>query len=85
MIGKVEGRGGCMADYRDGQDNPGIKVPPPLIYVLPLILGLLLDRKAHNSSPLCSMERAWGGTIPGGTPTRWVCSPAPSFEERCAL
>ena len=36
-----------MTDYRDEQDNPGIKVPPPLIYVLPLILGLLLDRKAH--------------------------------------
>jgi protein-S-isoprenylcysteine O-methyltransferase Ste14 len=28
-------------------DNPGIKVPPPLIYLLPLLLGLLLDRKAH--------------------------------------
>lgn len=26
-----------MAD--DGQDNPGIKVPPPLIYLLPLVLG----------------------------------------------
>src|SRR5215208_2410656 len=47
MIGGVEGRGGCMTDYRDEQDKPGIKVPPPLIYVLPLILGLLLDRKAH--------------------------------------
>src|SRR5215204_778655 len=28
-------------------DNPGIKVPPPLIYLLPLLLGLILDRKAH--------------------------------------
>jgi hypothetical protein len=27
-----------MADYEDGQDNPGIKVPPPLIYLLPLVL-----------------------------------------------
>jgi hypothetical protein len=25
------------------QDNPGINVPPPLIYLLPLVLGLLLD------------------------------------------
>jgi protein-S-isoprenylcysteine O-methyltransferase Ste14 len=33
-----------MADY---QDNPGIRVPPPLIYLLPLLLGLLLDKKAH--------------------------------------
>ncbi len=31
----------------NNQDNPGIKVPPPLIYVVPLILGLLLDRSAH--------------------------------------
>ncbi len=31
----------------DEQDNPGIRVPPPLIYLLPLILGLLLDRRAH--------------------------------------
>jgi hypothetical protein len=29
------------------QDNPGIRVPPPLIYLLPLFLGLLLDKKAH--------------------------------------
>jgi protein-S-isoprenylcysteine O-methyltransferase Ste14 len=28
-------------------DNPCIKVPPPLIYLLPLLLGLILDRKAH--------------------------------------
>ncbi len=27
----------------DQQDNPGIQVPPPLIYLLPLLLGLLLD------------------------------------------
>jgi protein-S-isoprenylcysteine O-methyltransferase Ste14 len=31
----------------DEPDNPGIKVPPPLIYLLPLLLGLVLDRKAH--------------------------------------
>ncbi len=29
------------------QDNPGIRVPPPLIYLLPLLLGLLLDRRSH--------------------------------------
>jgi protein-S-isoprenylcysteine O-methyltransferase Ste14 len=33
-----------MADERD---NPGIRVPPPLIYVGPLILGLVLDRRRH--------------------------------------
>jgi len=31
----------------DERDDPGIKVPPPLIYLLPLLLGLILDRKAH--------------------------------------
>jgi protein-S-isoprenylcysteine O-methyltransferase Ste14 len=31
----------------DEPDNPGIKVPPPLIYLLPLVLGLLLDRRSH--------------------------------------
>jgi len=37
--------GGNLSD--DERDNPGIKVPPPLIYLLPLLLGLILDRKAH--------------------------------------
>jgi hypothetical protein len=31
----------------DEPDNPGIKVPPPLIYILPLLIGLKLDRKVH--------------------------------------
>ena len=31
----------------DEQDNPGIRVPPPLIYLLPLGAGLLLDRRLH--------------------------------------
>jgi hypothetical protein len=31
----------------DEQDNPGIWVPPPLLYLLVLLLGLLLDRRAH--------------------------------------
>jgi protein-S-isoprenylcysteine O-methyltransferase Ste14 len=29
----------------DDQDNPGIRLPPPLIYLLPLIAGLVLDRR----------------------------------------
>jgi hypothetical protein len=35
----------------DQQDNPGIRVPPPPIYFLALLLGLLLDRRA--TSPSC--------------------------------
>jgi protein-S-isoprenylcysteine O-methyltransferase Ste14 len=31
----------------DNQDNPGIRVPPPLIYLLPLLAGLVLDRRLH--------------------------------------
>jgi protein-S-isoprenylcysteine O-methyltransferase Ste14 len=31
----------------DEPDNPAIRVPPPLIYLLPLALGLLLDRRLH--------------------------------------
>jgi protein-S-isoprenylcysteine O-methyltransferase Ste14 len=31
----------------DGQDNPGIRVPPPPVYLLALLFGLLLDRRLH--------------------------------------
>jgi protein-S-isoprenylcysteine O-methyltransferase Ste14 len=31
----------------DDRDNPGVRVPTPLIYLLPLILGLLLDRRSY--------------------------------------
>jgi hypothetical protein len=31
----------------DNTDNPGIRVPPPLIYVVPLVLGLVLDKRRH--------------------------------------
>jgi hypothetical protein len=31
----------------DDQDYPGIWIPPPPIYLLALLLGLLLDRRAH--------------------------------------
>jgi protein-S-isoprenylcysteine O-methyltransferase Ste14 len=66
MIGGIERRGGCMADYQDEQDNPGIKVPPPLIYVLPLILGLLLDRKAHVPLLPRRAARSLGWPLLGG-------------------
>jgi hypothetical protein len=35
----------------DERDNPGIVVPPPLIYLGPLVLGLLLNRQLPN--PFC--------------------------------
>src|SRR5918992_1441673 len=55
-----------MADYRDEQDNPGMNVPPPLIYVLPLILGLLLDRRAHLPFLRRSAARSLGWPLIGG-------------------
>src|SRR5437763_15588700 len=33
-----------MSDVRD---DPGIQVPPPLIYLVPLLLGVLLDRRRY--------------------------------------
>src|SRR5215213_9471321 len=33
----------------DNQDNPRINITPPLIYVVPLALGLVLDRRARLS------------------------------------
>ncbi len=31
----------------DRQDNPGIRVPPPLIYLFPLVSGFALERWLH--------------------------------------
>ena len=50
----------------DNQDNPGINVPPPLIYVVPLILGLLLDRRAHRPFLPRSAARGLGWPLVGG-------------------
>ena len=50
----------------DDQDNPGINVPPPLIYVVPLILGLLLNRIAHLPFLPRGAARGLGWTLLGG-------------------
>ena len=50
----------------DNQDNPGINVPPPLIYVVPLIVGLLLDRRAHLPFLPRSAARGLGWPLIGG-------------------
>jgi protein-S-isoprenylcysteine O-methyltransferase Ste14 len=55
-----------MADNNDGQDNPGIRVPPPLIYLLPLVLGLVLDRRAHVPFLPRGATRVLGWTLIGG-------------------
>ena len=50
----------------DERDNPGIKVPPPLIYLLPLVSGLLLDRRLHVPFLPSAMRRIIGWTLIGG-------------------
>ena len=50
----------------DDQDNPGIRVPPPLIYVLALLLGLLLNRKLHVPFLSRGAARVLGWPLVGG-------------------
>jgi protein-S-isoprenylcysteine O-methyltransferase Ste14 len=50
----------------DHQDNPGIRVPPPLIYLLALILGLLLDRRSHLPVLPHGVKRLIGWPLIGG-------------------
>ena len=57
-----------MTDNHDNQDNPGINVPPPLIYVVPLIMGLLLDRRVHLHFLPRSAAQGIGWPLIGG----WV-------------
>ena len=53
-----------MAD--DGQDTPGIWVPPPLVYLLALLLGLLLDRRAYVPFVPRGVTRVLGEPLVGG-------------------
>jgi protein-S-isoprenylcysteine O-methyltransferase Ste14 len=50
----------------DDQDNPGIRVPPPLIYLLALLLGLLLNRRLHLPFLPRGMARVLGWPLVGG-------------------
>ena len=50
----------------DDEDNPGIRVPPPLIYLLHLILGLLLDRRAQVPFLPRPIGRFLGWPLVGG-------------------
>jgi protein-S-isoprenylcysteine O-methyltransferase Ste14 len=56
-----------MTDDRDAPGiNPGIKVPPPLIYLVPLVLGLLLDRRRYLSFLPRGVARVLGWSLIGG-------------------
>jgi len=50
----------------DEQDSPGIRVPPPLIYLLPLASGLLLDRKSRIPFLPRRVARILGWPLVGG-------------------
>ena len=50
----------------DDQDKPGIRVPPPLIYLLGLLSGLLLDRRAHVPFLPRGVARLLGWPLVGG-------------------
>jgi protein-S-isoprenylcysteine O-methyltransferase Ste14 len=50
----------------DDRDDPGIKVPPPLIYLVPLVLGVLLDRRRHLPFLPRGVARALGWPLIGG-------------------
>ena len=50
----------------DEQDNPGGWLPPPLTYVLTLLLGLLLDRRLHLPFLPHRVARVLGWPLVGG-------------------
>jgi protein-S-isoprenylcysteine O-methyltransferase Ste14 len=50
----------------DEQDSPGIRVPPPLLYLLPLASGLLIDRKVHIPFLPRRVARILGWPLVGG-------------------
>ena len=50
----------------NGQDNPGIWVPPPLTYLLTLLLGLILDRRLHVPFLPHGLARVLGWPLVGG-------------------
>ena len=53
-----------MAD--DERDNPGFLVPPPLTYLLTLVLGLVLDRSSHVPFLPRGVARILGWPLLGG-------------------
>jgi protein-S-isoprenylcysteine O-methyltransferase Ste14 len=50
----------------DEPDNPAIHVPPPLIYLLPLASGLLLNRRLHIPFLPRRVARIIGWPLVGG-------------------
>src|SRR5829696_6286494 len=53
-----------MAD--DERDNPGFLLPPPMTYLLTLVLGLVLDRRSHVPFLPRGLARILGWPLLGG-------------------
>jgi protein-S-isoprenylcysteine O-methyltransferase Ste14 len=49
----------------DDQDSPGVRVPPPLLYLLPLASGLLIDRSLYIRSLPRRVARIIGWPLVG--------------------
>lgn len=49
----------------DERDNPGFLLPPPLTYLLTLVLGLVLDRRSHLPFLPRSVARILGWPLLG--------------------
>ncbi len=65
----------------DGPDNSAIKVPPPLIYLLPLVSGLHLDRRVHVSFFHAVWHAATGGySWPAGALLGWFLRMVPGAD-----
>ena len=54
------------ARIADEQDNPGGWLPPPLTYLLTLLLGLVLDRRLHLPFLPNRVARVLGWPLVGG-------------------
>jgi protein-S-isoprenylcysteine O-methyltransferase Ste14 len=50
----------------DEQDSAGVRVPPPLLYLLPLASGLVLDRRLHIPFLPRRVARILGWALVGG-------------------
>jgi protein-S-isoprenylcysteine O-methyltransferase Ste14 len=62
----ARGRRGRKLMTDDGRDNAGVIAPPPLIYVGPLILGLMLNRRFSIPFLPRRIRRVLGWPLLGG-------------------
>jgi protein-S-isoprenylcysteine O-methyltransferase Ste14 len=58
--------GGSRHMTNDEPDNPAIRIPPPLLYLLPFASGLLLDRSLHIPFLPRRVARIIGWPLVGG-------------------